>query len=252
MAKKSAPPTTAARRLPSALVKNAEKLAAKKTTELAARGRAEVELIREKQSVVMDAFYDIGEALQRLDNARIIDALGYDSFASLVKTELGYDVQKARDLIEIVTYVPRTLALDFKQEKSHAIVKLIKATPASDTAAAVAKRRKLRLSTGRVFDVVAASARETLAAAAEERRAVAESTKKTKRGVTSTPAERADAAALQRDARAAGMESAKVVAVARPGRGSDVRIEGVAMADLPKLGALIVKRGKTKRAKLSR
>jgi hypothetical protein len=231
-------PKPAPRKLPAALAKRAEALAQQKRTELAARGREDIAFIRQKQTEIVASFYDIGVALNRLNEPGIAEALGFSGFGELVEGELGISAQKARDLMGIARFVRREDALRWGQEKSAALVELVQATAAADSPASLAKRGKLKLGAGRAIDVEEASA-SAIQEAAKEARAARAGGGRPKRGVSVSAEERKIAELLQGALRRLGEERARVTAVARAGAGADLRIERVAASALAALAKAV-------------
>ena len=80
-------------------------------------------------------------ALAELSAPALFTAAGYKSFAALVRTELGFSVDKARELIAVAQGLKRTTALSLGPTRAAAVVELAKATPEDDTPEEVAHGR---------------------------------------------------------------------------------------------------------------
>lgn len=240
MAQKKVPGKAGAaeKKLPAALVENAAKSAAARRERLAAEGRADIALIRERRQRIVEDFYDIGEALVRLRRPGVAEALGHATFADLCRAELEMSPGKASQLIGIVGAVPREKARELGQERAAALVALAHATPEHDTAASLAEAT-LTLPSGTPLAVGEASARALREAAKEVRQARSGDQEKRGRGTSTTAAERGHATALEKSLHARGIEGARVIAVARAGAGATVRIERVPLAELGVLGEVI-------------
>ena len=210
--------------------------------QIAARARADIELIKQRVRDMVSNFYDIAEALARLKRPEASRALGYSGFRELVEKELGISGAKADELVKIATNVSREVAESLGHKGALSLVSLARATPEHDTPDQIAKGA-VKLPDGKVVDVKRASAREIERAAKAIR--AAHGRKKSSRGRTTTPDEVKAAAELQKRLRKAGLARAEVSALATgPGRGADLRIEGVPVAELSGLcGALCGKSG---------
>ncbi len=230
--------------LPAALAANVARSAEQRLERLRARAEEDLALIRLKQTQIVDAFYEIGQALLRLKAEGVPQSLGRAGFADLLAQDLNMSLTTAERLIAIVTHVRRTDALRWGQEKSAALVELAKATAdPEDTPSALVLKKKLKLASGRVLDGEAARASEIIDAAKEERlRRQRRGGAKGARGRTTRPEERAIARAIERALHAAGIVGAKVAAVAtKPGQAADLRIEHVPIDELSALRAAIGK-----------
>ena len=106
-----------------------------KKVSAAARDRAEsllAEVERRKQRIAED-FYDIGQALQEIVKKKLFAALGYATFAEMLKARNVMGLSQAHKLIRLVGTVPRDQALALGQEKAIAILDYARATPELDT-----------------------------------------------------------------------------------------------------------------------
>jgi hypothetical protein len=235
-------------KLSPALAANATRSIELRLQKLRAQAQEDIALIKDKQTQILDSFYEIGQALQRLKADGVAQAVGRVGFGDLVEKDLGMSIATADRLIAIVTFVRRSDALRWGQEKSTALVQLAKATAdASDSPATLVAKKKLRLTSGRVLDVEAAKAAEIRDAAREERQR-RQGDGNPRRGKTTTPEERALAAAVTRALHEAGIESARVSAVAtKPGQVANVRIDRIPMDRLQAFGAVLEKVGGSRR-----
>lgn len=125
--KRSARPKTAA------LARNAAKVAARAARVNETRARELVALIRQKLGDAAAVFYDVGAALIELAQPKLVAAIGHRSFAALVRTELGFSIAKARQLMEVARGMKRSTALSLGFSRAVAVVKLAAATPEDDT-----------------------------------------------------------------------------------------------------------------------
>lgn len=245
---------TASKRLPRALAERAEKNAALKRERLAAEARADIALIKARRQRIVEDFYDMGEALLRLKRPGVAEALGHKNFAALLRAELDMSPSKAAQLIAVVNAVPRHEARAMGQERAAALLDLSKATPAEDTAAALATS-VLKLPSGKRLPLAKASTRQIREAAKAVRNEQA-AQQKPRRGVSTTAEERASAMALEKAIHSLGLKEARVSAVAKPGGGAHVRIERVPLASLKLLAKAIASIGPTltaeKKARTSR
>jgi len=207
-------------RLNPALAKRAAQKAEAAHARDLVQARRDVALIVRRKAQIVDAFYDIGEALVRLQRPQAIAALHRRGFGEVCERDLGISVTRAWELIDIVRRVTREDAVRWGQDKTAALLQLASATKQKDTPGMLAAE-KIRLHTRKAFDPETATARQIKALALEERRRRGAS----RRGRTTTPQERRDAGALQRALKKRGVQGARVRAVAtRPGRISEVEI----------------------------
>lgn len=140
--------------------------AAKSAADVANAGRAKelLSLIRRRKSEIVEAFYDIGEALLELSKRKHYEALGCASFQELLEKHGVMGKSQAFKLIKIVKNVPRDTALELGQEKAYAMIALAAATPERDTVAELAERnlgdRPLRDVSTRAIAKLASETRE--------------------------------------------------------------------------------------------
>jgi hypothetical protein len=208
-------------KLPAPLAKNAAKKKAAGKATLLAKASADLALIAQKKEEIADAFYEIGEALVRLREPTIVEALGHASFADLCEARLEISLARADRLIAIATRVRREDALRWGQEKATAILEITNATAADDTPREVAAGT-LKLPGGKKLDVDKASARTLteLAKTLRQKRG-----KGSVRGRTTTREERKLASDLQKRLVAEGLEASVVAVATKPGTTSKLRIE---------------------------
>lgn len=226
-------------KLPAALAERAEQQIKAKQARLAKEARADIALVKRRQTRITEDFYDIGEALVRLKQPGVAEAIGRSTFRELCETDLGMSLSTADRLIAIVTQIPRDEAQRMGQQRALALLDLARATPEADTPAQLETSTRT-LPSGKKLAPGQATTREILAAAKELRETKPATGKP--RGRTTSAEERALAAELQASLRKAGFDHARVSAVAtKPGQGADVRIERVPLADLRALGRAISK-----------
>jgi hypothetical protein len=209
--------------------------AAVNAKQIAAQGRADIALIKDRMKRLISDFYDIAEALARLKRPEVIAALGYSGFRELVEKEIGMSGTKAEELVLIATNVSREVAESLGHKGALSIVSLARATPEDDTPDQIVKGT-VTLPDGKVVDVKQASAREIERAAKAIR--TAQKGSKRSRGKTTSSADRNAAEEIEQRLRKAGLARARVTAVARGGRqGADLRMEGVPLAEVSVLCA---------------
>lgn len=215
-----------------ALAKRAERAAKLKLARIAKTAREDIALIKRRKGEIEEAFYDIGEALRRLRPIEVVRAVGCNTFAELCETKLGISVAQADRLITIVERMNRNDVRGLGASKAAALIDLVDATPARDTAAG-ALARGVTLPDGQKLLPRRASARAIERAAKDVRQA---HPPKGKRGKRIDPADRAVGDALEASLHALGAKDAKVTVVAgQPGRGARLRIEGLEVARLETL-----------------
>ncbi len=235
--------TQGKRPLPDALAKRAEKAAAAKTARVLAEARRDLALIARRRGQIVEAFYDIGEALTRLKEKAAIAALGRKTFAEVCEKDAGMSVSQAQRLVEIARTMTREEALSSGQARATALIGLAEATPEDDTPGALLRRRKpLLLPDGKTLEPHKASARAIERAATTLRRAKPE-----KAGAGSRVGE--DEA---RVATALGKALAKTgatveVVAGRPGKPATFRFAGVTLERLAAFAAAITKVGSQSR-----
>lgn len=140
-AKPAAKPAT-----PSAKLTTLRKLSktaalAKNSAEKAKRSRCEelLALIARRKVEIVEAFYDLGEALREIERKELYRALNERSFEALLKKHKVMGLTQAYKLIKIVENVPRDVALGMGQEKAFALVSYTEATQAKDSVAGLVK-----------------------------------------------------------------------------------------------------------------
>lgn len=220
--------------MPAALVKRANEQAAQKRRRLAEEARADIDLVRRRRDEITERFYDVGEALVRLQRPGVAESIGHGSFGELCEKELAMSASKAKKLVAIVRGVRRADAVKWGQERAAALLALAEATPEPDSAALLAGAA-YRLPSGRTLDIGKATTAALWEAARELRAARAQTVTKRSRGLTTTPEERAGAARLERALHEAGLPLARVTPVAKNRAGAQVRIERVPLAEIDKV-----------------
>lgn len=233
--------------LNAALVANAAKSAEQRLARLRSQAQDDIDLVKVKQTQIVDAFYEIGQALVRLKADGVAQAMGREGFADLLEKELGMSLTTAERLMSIVLHVRRADALRWGQDKSSALVELAKATAdPTDSPKTIVSKKKLKLASGRVLDLEAAKPSEILDAAKAERLR-RQRDGKARRGRTTTAEERALAGEIEKALHAAGVAEAKVEALAtKPGQAANLRIERV---PIDRIAALRTALGAAKRGR---
>lgn len=225
--------------LPTALVKQGEKLVAKKKARLLAEAKELIAVVRRKRQEISEAFYDIGLALQRLKSREMRLALGYATFEQFCTERLGIAVELAARLVDVVGAMTREEAIAAGQSRAFALVAVAEATPEADTPGQLLRRGKVKVPGGREVDTKKASTRALLGAAKDIRAAAP---RKSRRGRTSSPEERERALSIQAALHAAGLDEARAEAVAgKPGAESTLRVERVPFSKLGALAKILAK-----------
>jgi hypothetical protein len=103
-----------------------------------ARAKELLALVARRREEIVEAFYDIGEALRELSKRKHYESLGCESFKELLAKKKVMSATQAFKLIKIVKNVPRDTALSLGQERAAALIGLAEATPEDDTVAELA------------------------------------------------------------------------------------------------------------------
>lgn len=223
--KKAAAPPKPKRTLPPALLANARALKEQALARLRARGEAAIERIREKLTNVSENLLDIGDALGELARPGVAAALGYADFDDACERGVGIHASTAHRWKTVAEKLRREFVLAVGHDRARALLELSEATPADDTAEALADAT-LVLPSGAALAVKTASNAELDAAAKAFRQAEADASGKRPRGLTTTPAERkVHAAIAKRLARAPAEARAKMQLVAQRDGGAKVVLE---------------------------
>lgn len=239
-AKRSKVTTPAA--LPQALAKRAAALSRGKQARLAREARALVSLVKRRRTEIVDAFYDIGEALTRLKPREMWTALGQKSFAQLCEKTLSLSVTFAEQLIGVVARMTRDQAIAMGQTRAIAMVDLAAATPEDDTPAQLFKAGRVRGARGATLDVKHASVQGIRRFAKDIRSAHASG--KPRRGRTTTAEERAHVARIAKALHAAGLKDATAeVLASKPGQVSFLRLGHVPLDRIAILARVLAKLG---------
>ena len=172
---------------------------------------------------------EMGQAIVRLKEPVVYQALGYPSFAALCEVELPMAARTADELATIATQFTPEEALGMGQKKALAVLRLCRATVEDDTPSEVAIAT-VTLPTGKTLDVKSASARRTAEAATEIGAATRQGGKK---GQSAKSEERTAGATLEAKLRAAGLSGARVRVMKGKGRlGALLRMDGIPLAQL--------------------
>lgn len=234
--------TPSPRPLPAALAKRAANAAAAKVARVLAEAKRDLALIVRRKAQIVDAFYDIGEALSRLKQKEAIAALGRKSFAEVCEKDAGMSTSQAQRLVDIVRTMTREEALSSGQTRATALIGLAEATPENDTPGTLLRRKSpIVLPDGKTLEPRKASARAIERAAMAIRRA--------------TPAKPGAGARIGSDetrlaaslAKSLAKSGVTVEAVAgRPGKPTTFRFAGVTLDGLAAFAATLTKASKPK------
>ena len=160
-----------ASKLDKSLVENAAAVARRSAERRREEAQSLVDLIRRRMGAIAEAFFDIGEALNKLRHEKMFGALGFATFRALVEGELGLSIAQAYKLMEIAARVPRPEAVALGPSRSAALLQLARSTPEPDSIVTLLRDGvTLPGRKGRV-DLRQLSTRELLRAARVERRA---------------------------------------------------------------------------------
>ncbi len=199
-----------------------EQAATKSLKGIVSKARADIALVNRRKHEIATAFYDMGQALQRLKRPEVWRALGHESFASMCDVELEMSVSQADWLIAIVQHMTKSEAAKLGAAKAAALADLVDATPAKDTVKG-ALSRGVKLPSGKKLNARTASSR-AIGQAAKAARAASKPA--TKRGRHVSPEDVRIGAQLAKHLRAAGAKGAKVTIVAGlAGQRARVKIE---------------------------
>jgi hypothetical protein len=229
--------------LPGALVRRAAAAATAKHARLLREARELLALISRRKKEITEAFYEIGEALAKLKQRDMIEALGRKTFAEVCEKDAGLSAATGQQLVEVATSMTREEALAMGSKKATAMVALARATPEHETPAGLYRHATIALPDG--TKIAPATANELTRAAAAVRHAQKEKTngKAPQRGRTTSAEERELADLLQRRLRKLGLDRAVVTAVAtKPGQGADLRFEHIPAAKVDLLSRGIAKK----------
>ena len=223
--------------LPLALATRAAKAAELKVARLLTEARRDLALIARRKGQIVEAFYDIGEALSRLKKREAIAALGRKSFAEVCEKDAKISASQAQRLVDIVRTMSREEAMAVGSTRASALIGLADATPEDDTPGTLMRRRApLVLPGGKTLDPKRASAREITRASSEIRR---EHAPKPTRGSRVGDAETSAAEALEKALTKSGA-SVRTLA-GRPGKPATFRFEGVTLATLGAFAAILAR-----------
>jgi hypothetical protein len=99
-------------------------------------------ILRRKAQIV-EAFYDVGEALREVSKDKLYEADALPSFEAFLKKHDIMGRTQAFKLIKVVEGMPRTRALKLGQERAFALVAYTDATPERDSAESIVASKKL-------------------------------------------------------------------------------------------------------------
>lgn len=96
-----------------------------------------VALIRRRMTEIVEAFYDIGEALREIVEHKLYAADGHKSLKVFLEAEALLSARQAMKLIAVVRKVPRDHALTLGHERAYALLAYTEATPEDDSPASL-------------------------------------------------------------------------------------------------------------------
>lgn len=136
-------------------------------------------LIVRRKNEIVEAFYDIGEALREIHKDQLYEAESLPTIDAFLKKHALMSRSTAFKLMKVVASISRAEALELGQEKAFALVAYTEATPEHDSPSTIAANN----------EVVAG--KRLKEAPTREIRAATKKLKATKAKATQTPAERA-------------------------------------------------------------
>ena len=245
------------RELPAASAQAAARRADKAHEQLVAEAHRAVKFVKGSTDRIEERFYEVGEALAQLQRTEALHALGFRSFVELCRKELGLDTDLALRLVHVATKMTAESAKRLGGGAALALASLEDTGPDADTVAlsgdVLAAHGALLASTKRSHSAPPPSMRNGGAgravpakgkgkpakAAAPKAAAPKAGAPKSKKPAVAAKAPKANpvtdkalAAGLQKQLRAAGLARAKVSAVKKKGRESDLSIEGLSVSML--------------------
>jgi hypothetical protein len=248
------------RELPAASAQAAARRADKAHEQLVAEAHRAVKFVKGSTDRIEERFYEVGEALAQLQRTEALHALGFRSFVELCRKELGLDTDLALRLVHVATKMTAESAKRLGGGAALALASLEDTGPDADTVAlsgdVLAAHGALLASTkrshsapppsmrnggaGRAVPAKAAAPKAAAPKAAAPKAAAPKAAApKSKKPAVAAKAPKANpvtdkalAAGLQKQLRAAGLARAKVSAVKKKGRESDLSIEGLSVSML--------------------
>ena len=122
-------------------MKRAAALSRQKIRRIVAEARKDIALLRRKRGDIAAAFYDMGEALQRLKKPEVYAAFKRPSWEAFCTSELSMSESQAERLIEIVRTMTREDAISLGTfSKASSVARLVQATPENETVAQAIRR----------------------------------------------------------------------------------------------------------------
>lgn len=97
------------------------------------RAQLLLDLIARRAVRMTEDFYEVGKALKELSDRKLHVALGFASFEAMLDAHGVIGITQARKLIEVVSRVPLSTALELGLEKAFALTRYADATPEPDT-----------------------------------------------------------------------------------------------------------------------
>ena len=240
------------RELPAASAQAAARRADKAHEQLVAEAHRAVKFVKGSTDRIEERFYEVGEALAQLQRTEALHALGFRSFVELCRKELGLDTDLALRLVHVATKMTAESAKRLGGGAALALASLEDTGPDADTVAlsgdVLAAHGALLASTKRSHSAPPPSMRNGGAGRAVPAKGKGKPAKaaapkaaapKSKKPAVAAKAPKANpvtdkalAAGLQKQLRAAGLARAKVSAVKKKGRESDLSIEGLSVSML--------------------
>lgn len=106
-------------------------------TKIRAADKARVEsllaLIARRKARISEDFYEIGKALREIQQKKLYQAIGFTSFADMLKGRDVLGLSTAKKLIAVVESLPVDKALSLGVEKAYALARYTAATPEPDS-----------------------------------------------------------------------------------------------------------------------
>ncbi|MFO0591582.1 MAG: hypothetical protein U0441_28810 [Polyangiaceae bacterium] len=108
-------------------------------TKMRAADKARIEsllaLIDRRKARISEDFYEIGKALREIQQKKLYQAIGFSSFADMLKDRDVLSLSTAKKLIAVVEALPVDKALSLGVEKAYALTRYTAVTPDPDSPA---------------------------------------------------------------------------------------------------------------------
>lgn len=132
------PPRASAKKNPKQ-TKHAALAVVGEATKIRAADTARIEsllaLIDRRKARISEDFYEIGKALREIQQKKLYQAIGFSSFADMLKARDVLSLSTAKKLIAVVEALPVDKALSLGVEKAYALTRYTAATPDPDSPA---------------------------------------------------------------------------------------------------------------------